>query len=406
MNKLFTKEQARKFLKENNLKNADSIGDALAAQFKDLLQEALEAEMDHELGYSKYDWKNKEDSNSRNGHTKKTIKSRFGEMEISTPRDTNGEFEPVAVKKHERVLSTSVEDMIISMYAKGMSTRDIHAHMHKIYGVNISADLVSGITDKVLPVAREWQNRPLPELYAIVYLDGMVFSVNQEGQVAKKTAYVITGITIEGERDVLGIWIGEAESAKFWMSALVSIKNRGVKDILIASIDGLSGFEQAIESVFPQTEIQRCIVHQIRNSCKFVGWKDRKAFCGDMKLIYTAPNEEAGLEALDKFDGIWGKKFPYAIKGWRSNWKSLSTFFKYPDEIRKIIDTTNPIEGFNRVVRKATKNKSSFPTDDALFKMLYLVVIDSYEKRQTIRDWNQMMNQLGIYFGERVTNRL
>ena len=253
MNKLFTKEQARQFLKENNLKDAGSIGDALVAQFKDLLQEALEAEMDHELGYSKYDWKNKESENSRNGHTKKTIKSRFGEMEIKTPRDINGEFEPIAVKKHERVLSTSVEDMIISMYAKGMSTRDIHAHMHKIYGVNISADMVSGITDKVLPVAREWQNRSLSEFYAILYLDGVVFNVNQEGQVAKKTAYVITGINIDGERDVLGIWIGEAESAKFWMSALVSIKNRGVKDILIASIDGLNGVEQAIESVFPQT---------------------------------------------------------------------------------------------------------------------------------------------------------
>ena len=334
MGKLFTREQARQFLKENDLKDADSIGDALVAQFKDLLQEALEAEMDHELGYSKYDWKNKENSNSRNGHTKKTIKSRFGEMELSTPRDTNGEFEPVVVKKHERVLSTSVEDMIISMYAKGMSTRDINAHMRKIYGVDISADMVSSITDKILPVAREWQNRPLNQFYAILYLDGVVFNVNQEGQIVKKTAYVITGITIEGAREVLGIWLGEAESAKFWMSALVSIKNRGVKDILIASIDGLNGFEQAIGSVFPQTEIQRCIVHQIRNSCKFVGWKDRKRFCADMKLIYTAPNEGAGLEALDKFESIWGSKYAYAIKGWRSNWKSLSTFFKYPGEIR------------------------------------------------------------------------
>ncbi len=406
MGKLFTREQARQFLKENNLKDAGSIGDALVAQFKDLLQEALEAEMDHELGYSKYDWKNKESSNSRNGHTKKTIKSRFGEMEINTPRDTNGDFEPVVVKKHERVLSTSVEDMIISMYAKGMSTRDINSHMHKIYGVDISADMVSGITDKILPIAREWQNRPLNEFYAIIYLDGVVFNVNQEGQIVKKTVYVITGIDIEGARDVLGIWIGEAESAKFWMSALVSIKNRGVKDILIASIDGLSGFEQAIESVFPQTEIQRCIVHQIRNSCKFVGWKDRKRFCGDMKLIYTAPNEEAGLDALDKFESIWGNKYAYAMKSWRNNWKSLSTFFKYPGEIRKIIYTTNPIESFNRVIRKATKNKSSFPTDDALFKLIYLVVIDSYEKRQTIRDWNQMVNQLGVYFGERVTKHL
>ncbi len=403
MVKLFSKEQARKFLSENNLKDAESIGNALVAQFKDLLQEALESEMDHELGYSKYDWKNKEVDNSRNGHTTKTISSRFGKMEINTPRDTNGTFEPIIVKKHERRLSTSVDDMIISMYAKGMSTRDINAHMHKIYGLDISSDMVSSITDKILPIAREWQNRPLDSLYAIIYLDGVVFNVNQEGQIGKKTAYVITGINIEGVREVLGIWIGEAESAKFWMSALVSIKNRGVRDILIASIDGLSGFEDAIETVFPETEIQRCIVHQIRNSCKFVGWKERKRFCADMKAIYTAPNEDAGLLALDNFEAIWGKKYPYAIKSWRTNWKCLSTFFKYPDEIRKIIYTTNPIEGFNRIIRKATKNKSSFPTDDALFKLLYLVVMDNAEKRRTIRDWSQMVNQLGVYFGERVT---
>ena len=406
MGKLFTKEQARQFLKENNLKDADSIGDALVAQFKDLLQEALETELNHELGYSKYDWKNKETDNSRNGHTKKTVKSQFGNVDLQVPRDTKGEFEPVIVKKHERILSHSVEDMIISMYAKGMSTRDINSHMHKIYGLDISADMVSTITDKILPIAKEWQHRPLQEVYPILYLDGVVFNVNKDGQIVKKTAYVITCITIEGSRDVLGIWIGEAESAKFWMSVMVDIRNRGVKDILIASIDGLKGFEEAIETVFPQTEIQRCVVHQIRNSTKFVNWKDRKKFCGDMKAIYTAPNEEAGLEALDQFESLWGRKYSYAIKSWRSNWKNLSTFFKYPEELRKIIYTTNPIESFNRVIRKATKNKSSFPTDDSLFKLLYLVVIDSSDKWRSIRDWNQMVNQLGIYFGERVTQYL
>src|SRR3989339_2100545 len=226
MNKLFTKEQTRQFLRENNLKDADSIGAALVAQFKDLLQEALEAEMDHHLGYSKYDWKNKEEENSRNGHTKKTVKSQFGEMEIATPRDTNGRFEPVAVKKHERIVSHSVEDMIISMYAKGMTTRDINTHMRRIYGVDVSADMVSGITDKILPVAKEWQHRPLNEFYAILYLDGVVFNVCQDGQVRKKTVYVVTAIDIEGKRDVLGIWIGEAESAKFWLSVVVDIKNR------------------------------------------------------------------------------------------------------------------------------------------------------------------------------------
>jgi transposase-like protein len=296
--------------------------------------------------------------------------------------------------------------MIISMYAKGMSTRDINAHMYKIYQVDVSADMVSAITDKILPIAREWQHRPLKEFYAILYLDGVVFNVCKDGQVVKKTAYVVTAIDIDGKRDVLGIWIGEAESAKFWLSVVVDINNRGVKDILIAAIDGLKGFEEAIASVFSQTEIQRCIVHQIRYSARFVGWKERKAFCKDMKLIYTSPNEEAGIQALDRFEEIWGKKYSYAVKSWRSNWKSLSTFFRYPAEIRRIIYTTNSIEGFNRILRKATKNKSSFPTDDSLFKMLYLVVMDSTEKWQSVRDWSQIINQLSVYFGERVTKHL
>ena len=400
---LFTREQARQFLKENKCKDASDIGKALVNQFKDLLQEALEAELDNELGYSKYDWKNKEIDNSRNGHTKKTIKSQFGNMQIQIPRDINGEFEPVIVKKHERVLNNSVQDMIISMYAKGMSTGDINKHMNKIYGLEISNEMVSRITDKVLPVAKEWQNRPLNEFYAILYLDGIVFNVIQDSRIVKKTAYVITAINIDGNRDVLGIWIGEAESAKFWMSVMVDIKNRGVNDILIACVDGLKGFEEAITSVFPNTEIQQCIVHQIRTSCKFVNWKDRKSFCKDMRLIYTAPNEEAGLCALEKFEEIWGSKYQYAIKSWRNNWKRLSTFFKYPDEIRKIIYTTNAIENLNRNLRKVTKNKSSFPTDDSLFKILYLIISDLSEKWQSIRDWNQMVAQFGVYFGERVT---
>lgn len=406
MAKLFTREQARKFLQENNLKDAEGIQKALVNEFKDLLQEALEAELDHHLGYSKYDWKSKETDNSRNGHTAKTVSSKFGKMQLQIPRDVNGEFDPVIVKKHERRLDNSVEDMILSMYAKGMSDRDINKHIADVYAIDVSSEMVSRITDKILPIAKEWQNRALAQFYPILYLDGVIFNVKQDSQVVKKTAYVITAISIEGIRDVLGIWIGEAESAKFWMMVLTEIKNRGVNDILIAAIDGLKGFEQAIISVFPQTEIQRCIVHQIRNSCKFVGWKDRKRFCSDMKLIYTSPNEEAGLSALDSFEDEWGKKYPYAIKSWRDNWKNISTFFKYPDDIRKIIYTTNPIESFNRIIRKVTKNKSSFPTDDSLFKLLYLVVMDSSEKRKSIRDWSQMLNQLSIYFGDRITKYL
>lgn len=402
---LFTKEQARQFLRENKCRDAGDIEHALLNQFKDLLQEALVAELDNELGYSKYDWKTKQTDNSRNGHTKKTVKSpTFGEIEIKIPRDTKGEFEPAIVKKHERVLNNSLDDIVMSMYAKGVTTRDINAHMQQIYGLEVSAEMVSRITDKILPIAREWQNRPLDEFYPILYLDGMVFNVMQDSQITKKTVYLITAITIDGSRDVLGIWIGESESAKFWMKVLVDIKNRGVLDILIASVDGLKGFEEAINSVFPNTEVQKCVVHQIRNSTKFVPWKDRKQFCADMRTIYTAPNEEAGLDALDAFEQKWGTKYPHSIKSWRANWNGLATMYKYPDTIRRIIYTTNPIEGFNRIVRKSTKTRGSFPTDDSLFKLLYLIVMDQQRKGLRARkDWTEIINQLAIYFGERVT---
>ena len=362
MTRLFTREQARAFLKENKLTDGDSIQKALVKEFGELLQEALETELDHELGYSKYDWKNKETDNSRNGHTKKTVSSKFGKMDISIPRDTKGEFNPAIVKKHERRLNNSVEDMIISMYAKGMSTRDIDKHVGEIYGLDISAELVTRITDKVIPIAKEWQNRPLEEFYPILYLDGMVFNVKQDGQITKKTVYLITAINICGEKDVLGIWIGETESAKFWMSVLTDISNN---------------------------------------------WKDRKQFCSDMREIYTAPNEEAGSNALDRFDDKWGNKYPYAIKSWRNNWSSLSTLFKYPEEIRKIIYTTNPIESLNRTIRKVTKTKSSFPTNESLFKLLYMVIMDTQDSTSKARrDWSQIMNQLVVHYGERVSKYL
>lgn len=405
--RIFSKGQAKEFLKNNNLKDVTSIQDFLVGGFKELIQEALEAEMDDELGYSKYDWKNKETGNSRNGHTKKTLISDHGNIDVKIPRDTNGEFDPIIVKKHERKVPNSIDDMIISMYAKGMATRDINAHLKKIYGIDVSAEMVSRITDKVLPLAQEWQDRSLDPMYPILYLDGMVFNVSQDGQIVKKTTYIVYGITIEGMKSVLGIWIGEAESSKFWMNVLVDLKNRGVKDILIASVDGLKGFSEAISSVFPKTEIQRCIVHQIRNSTKFVSYKDRKSLCADMKQIYTAPNEKAALAALEKFEEKWAKKYSYATKSWRDNWKELSTFFKYPEEIRRIMYTTNPIEGLNRIIRKITKTKSSFPTDASLMKLMYLIVMDTSEKwTMPVRDWGMIISQLGIYFGERVDNYL
>ena len=403
MAKLFTREQARTWLRENNLKDGNSIENAFIAEIKDVLQEALEEEMNTTLGYTKYDWKNKNTENSRNGHSKKTVKSQLGNIELQIPRDTSGEFEPIIVKKHDRTISNELEGMITSLFAQGMSNRDIESHMRKIYGLEISAEMVTRITDKILPIAREWQNRQLSEMYPIIYLDGIVFNVKEESQVVKKTAYVVFAITLEGKKDILGIWIGEAESSKFWMSVLADLKNRGVTDILIASVDGLKGFEEAIKATFPKAEIQKCIVHQIRNSTKFVNYKDRKPFCADMREIYTAANEEAGLDALDRFEAKWGNKYSYAIRSWRSNWQSLSTFFKYPPEIRRLIYTTNPIENFNRRIRKITKNKSSFPTDDSLFKILYMIVIDAYEKwTMPLRDWGIILNQLRVYFGERM----
>lgn len=407
MGKLMNKEQIAEFIKTNNVTDGKSLEDAFAEQFKHVLQAMLEAELDNELGYSKYDWKNKEINSSRNGHTKKKVKTKFGNVDLNIPRDTNGEFEPAIVKKHQRTISSSIEDMIISMYAKGMSNRDIDAHIRSIYKFEVSPEMISRITDKIVPVAKEWQNRPLEEIYAMIWLDGMVFKVKQDGRIIKKTAYIISGLDIEGMKDVLGIWIGEAESSRFWLGVLTDLKNRGVTDVLIASVDGLKGFSDAIETVFPRTEVQKCIVHQIRTSTKHVNWKDRKELCSDMKEIYKAPNEEAGLAALDAFEEKWGKKYSHVIKSWRANWSELSVFFKYPEEIRKLIYTTNPIESLNRRIRKVTKTKSSFPTDESLMKLLYLVVVDISGKwNVTARNWGPILSQLRLNFGERVDRYL
>jgi transposase-like protein len=406
MKKLFTKEQAKQFLAENDLKDAQSIADALRNSFKDLIQEALEAEMDNELGYSKYDWSNKETDNSRNGHHKKTVRSEFGNVELDVPQDKNGDFEPVIVPKNSREVSPSINDMILSMYSSGMSTPDINVHMKKIYGIDVSPELVSRITDKILPTAKEWQNRPLDAVYPIIFLDGMVFNVAENGSVQKKTAYIVYGINISGLKDILGIWLGEAESSKFWMMVLSEIRDRGVEDILIASVDGLKGFTEAIKGIFPNTEIQRCIIHHIRNCTKFVVHKDRKKFCADMKGIYQAINEDTALKALEEFTEKWGKKYPFAVKSWERNWDELMTFMKYPEEIKRLIYTTNPIEAFNRGVRKVTKTKTSFRTDESLFKLLYLVSQNISEKwTMPIHNWSLIFQQLSVYFEGRLEAR-
>jgi len=403
MGKFFTREQVMELVKAYKIKEAKDVHIALKDMLKDVLQEMLEAELENELGYSKYDYKNKSTTNSRNGHSSKKVKSSVGKFELTVPRDREGEFEPVAVKKHQNDVS-SIEDRILSMYARGMSTRDINSHLEEIYGLEVSADMVSRITDKILPLIREWQNRPLEAVYPIAYLDAMSFNVKRDGQVVKKNAYLIIGYNLEGFKDILGIWIGEAESAKFWLGILNELKNRGVKDILIATVDGLAGFEEAIGAAFPKTEVQRCIVHQVRYCTRFVSYKERKAFCRDMKEIYQAPSEEAGLEALQRFKAEWNSKYPYAVRSWENNWTVLSTFFKYPEEIRKLIYTTNPIESFNSAAKKLLKTKGSFPSDEALLKLLYLTAMNVTKKwTMRNRDWNSILSQLEIYFGERIT---
>ena len=355
------------------------------------------------LGYSKYDYKNKETDDSRNGYSKKTVVSSLGEIDLDIPRDRKGEFEPQAVRKNQTDIS-NIEDQVLSMYAKGMTTRDISAHLRDVYGVDASAEMISHMTDRILPIAKEWQNRPLERKYAIVFMDAVHFHVREENQTVKKAVYVAIGVKLNGSKEVLGMWIGGNESAKYWLGVLNEIKNRGVEDIMIVSVDGLTGFGDAIGAVFPQAEIQRCIVHQIRYTTKFVNYKDLKPFTKDLKAIYQASTEDAALEALDELDDKWGRKYPSSVSSWRNNWPQLSTYLKYPEEIRKIIYTTNAIENFNRGLRKVTKAKSIFPSDDALFKSIYLAMID-ITKKWTGAPWNwgQTLNQFCIYFGDRIT---
>ena len=301
--KLFRKH-LREFIKENNLVTAEDAQEAVKSLMSQLIGEMLEAELENELGYSRYDYRNKKIDNARNGYSKKTVKSGLGPLEIKVPRDRNGEFEPIVVKKRQRNIS-SIEDQILSMYAKGMSTRDIQEHLERIYGLQASPALISNITDKILPVIREWQNRPLQPIYPFVFIDAVHYSVRQDGRVAKKAAYVVIGIDLEGRKDVLGIWIGESESARFWLSVLSDIKNRGVEDILIISADNLTGISQAIKAVFPNANVQKCIVHQVRNSLRYVSYKDRPSFVKDLKAIYQAVNHEEALAALDALEAKW-----------------------------------------------------------------------------------------------------
>lgn len=400
------REQRKKLLEmlqEAGINDVSGVQDLFKEMVSSVLENGLEAELEDELGYSKYDYRNKETDNSRNGYSEKTLKTTLGDIDISIPRDRKGEFEPQIIKKQQTTLSGDIEEKILSMYAKGMTTGDIESHIREIYGIDVSDSTISRVTDKILPVVREWQSRPLESIYAVVFMDAIHFHVRSEGQIIKKAVYIAIGIQMDGLKDVLGMWIGENESAKFWLSVMNGIKNRGVEDILIACVDGLTGFTNAIEAVFPRTEVQQCIIHQIRNTTKFVSYKDIKALMADLKNIYAAIDEQTALYELDTFDGKWGNKYPKIAVSWRAHWANLSTYFKYPQEVRTLIYTTNTVEGFNRQLRKVTKSKSVFPTDDSLLKMLYLAMVDITKKWTGRRkDWGQIHSQLLIYFEDRL----
>lgn len=393
----------RELLLSSNISSMDDIQNLFKETIAEFMESGLEAELDDELGYGRYDYRNKDTDNSRNGHSSKTLRTSYGDVEVAVPRDRKGEFEPQLLKKNQTSVSQDIEEKILSMYAKGMTTGDIEAHIQDIYGIEVSDTAISRITDKILPIAKEWQQRPLEAVYAVVFLDAIHYHVRSEGQIVKKAVYIALGINLDGKKDVLGMWVGENESAKYWTTVLNGLKNRGVEDIFIACTDNLTGFSAAIGAVFPKTEIQNCIIHQLRNSSKYVSYKDIKALMADLRSVYAAVDEPAALDALDAFSAKWETKYPKISRSWRENWANLSTYFKYPQEVRRLIYTTNSIEGFNRQLRKVTKTRSVFPTDDSLFKMLYLAMVDITKKwtgRQ--RDWSKIHAQLSIYFAERM----
>ncbi len=396
------KELIQGLLAHYKPEDAQDVQAMLRDLLGDTLQQMLEAEMDDHLGYSKYDYKNKQTDDSRNGYSPKTVVSSVGEIPLDVPRDRKGDFDPQTVKKNQTDIS-NIEDQVLSMYAKGMTTRDISAHLQSIYGVDASAEMISRMTDRILPIAKEWQNRPLAKKYAIVFMDAVHFHVRQDGRTIKKAVYVAIGTRLDGRREVLGLWIGGNESAKYWIGVLNEIRNRGTEDIFIISVDGLTGFADAIGAVYPKAEIQRCIVHQIRYTTKFVSYKDIKAFMKDLKGIYQAPTLEQAEEGLAVLEENWGEKYPSSVTSWQNNWPQISTYFKYPQELRRMIYTTNQIENFNRQLRKVTKTRTIFPSDDALFKLLYLATMDITEKwTGRDRDWSKILSQLCIYFEDRI----
>ena len=392
----------KELINQYGVKTTDDIKDMLKDLLGETIQTMLEGEIEEELGYSKYNYEEKDTQNSRNGYSPKKVRSGYGEIELDIPRDRNNEFKPQIIPKYQREI-TGIEGQIIALYAKGMSNRDIEDHLKNIYGIEVSATMISKITDKILPEIKEWQTRQLEEVYPIVFMDAIHYRVRQDGVVIKKAVYILIGINLKGEKEVLGFWIGENESSKFWLNILNEIGNRGVEDILIISVDNLKGFSEAIKGKYPNSEIQKCIVHQIRNSIKYVASKDMKEFTKDLKTIYKAITLEQAADNLLHLEEKWGKKYRAAIKSWQDNWEELTTYFKYPEEIRRLIYTTNSIENFNRQLRKYTKTKSSYPTDDSLSKSIYLSIKEITKKwTGKVQNWGQIVSQLSIYFEGRM----
>ena len=396
---LINHEELKKQLAAGEITSLDDITNEFKNILKEVIQTATQEELTSHLGYNKH--QESSNTNTRNGYNKKTIKSKYGEFDVSIPRDREASFEPQLIKKREVLLNGS-EDLILSLYTKGMSVRDIQLHLDDLYGYELSTQTISNITEKIMEKASEWQNRPLDKIYPIIFMDATVLKNRVDRVVKNIASYIMLGINLEGKKEIIGIWIGENETSKYWLTVLNDIKKRGIEDVLIFAIDGLNGFNEAIKAVYPKAEIQRCIVHQIRSSLKFVSWKDRKAVAKDLKSVYAALNEEDAQLALADFNDIWGKKYPYITASWQTHWNELSTFFKYPDAVRKLIYTTNPIESLNATIKRKTKSKGSFPTEESAFKVLYLATQEQQAKWNisSIRNWFEIYPQLCIFFSD------
>jgi putative transposase len=373
---------------------------------KQLMERLLEAEMTNHLGYARHAIEGHNSGNSRNGKTKKTVKTGNGDIEIAVPRDRESEFEPILIEKRKSHLK-GLDDQILSLYAKGMTVRDIHEHLSELYGTEISRDLISTITDAVLEDVAQWRNRPLDKIYPIVFIDGFVSKCRVDGAVGNSTVYVIYGINLEGKKDVLGLYLGATEGAKFWLQALTELKNRGLEDIFILCADGLKGLPEAVEAAFPKALFQTCIVHMVRHSLNYVPYNEKKAVAADLKKIYESNTAELAIIALDDFELTWGDKYPVIVKSWRNNWEKITPFMQFPPEIRKVIYTTNIVESLNNTLRKSVRNRGHFPTEDALMKVLYLA-IQGVSKKWTmpIRDWKLALNRFAIMFADRFPTQL